>query len=303
MTKHVYTIKLTQAQQEVLERLLEERNWAAYELAHARFAYKNEGVNVVCYESGKLVVQGKGTEDFVSFMLEPEVTLEARLGYDTVSNPEWFESHAGMDECGKGDLFGPLVVACVVADESAVHAWLKGGVQDSKTMSQGRILSLAKQIRETPKVVCETSFCSMAKYNALMAKPRANLNHLLAWLHARCLEKALQRRFVPWALLDQFSKQPLVQRYLSAPENFELRMRTKAESDPVVAAASIIARATFLDKMDALSQQLGTPIPRGAGPKAKAALRSLYRTQGSDVLNDYVKRHFKTVSEVMAEGT
>ena len=112
-----------------------------------------------------------------------------------------------------------------------------------------------------------------------MAKPRANLNLLLAWQHAVALEDCLKRQATPWGLLDQFSEQPLVQRELKKKGwgNFDLRMRTKAEEDPVVAAASIVARAEFVRIMNKLSERFGKPLLKGASAAVKDKGRGDYR--------------------------
>ena len=124
-------------------------------MAYARFRVQRAACNVVGYQSGKLVVQGKGTEDFVRDILESEVTGDPQLGYESVHHPEWFELHAGMDESGKGDCFGSISVATVIADGQAVEGWMKAGIQDSKKITDGNILKLAKIIRKTPGVVVE----------------------------------------------------------------------------------------------------------------------------------------------------
>ncbi len=184
-------------------------------------------------------------------------------------NPEWFETHAGLDESGKGDLFGPLVSACVIADKPMIEKWREAGLQDSKKItSDAAILRLERLIRETKGVVIETTWAGMAKYNQLYKKFGNNLNKLLAWMHCKSAENALAKRHVPWGLLDQFSKQPLVQRQLKVPD-FELRMRTKAESDPVVAAASVIARAEYVRQMQKLSDQAGFTLGKGASAAVK----------------------------------
>src|SRR5207253_1551236 len=90
---------------------------------YARFAAEKDKLNVVFYESGKLVVQGKGTREFIEFVLEPEILKEARLGYETVLNPELLLPRLGVDESGKGDFFGPLCVAGVYVNESVVKSW------------------------------------------------------------------------------------------------------------------------------------------------------------------------------------
>jgi len=299
-----YTAKLPDGQMDRLRAICERRGWRPFEVAYARFAFKGPDVNVTAYTSGKIVIAGKGTEEFVTMTLEPEVTGEARLGYDEIHNPDWFEPHAGLDESGKGDFFGPVVAATVIAERSAIDAWRKAGVQDSKRISESQILKLDRLIRETPQVVVRTCYCSMPKYNELMGRSGANLNRLLAWQHATALQQALAEKSVPWGLLDQFSEQPLVQRELAKKgvKDFELRMRTKAESDPVVAAASVVARAEFVRLMQRLSERFGAPLQKGASALAKAQGAEIVRRFGARALGDFAKLHFRTAYEVVAEA-
>lgn len=300
--KTLYTIKLNREQGERLLGYCRSRLWEPKETPYAVFSFIGNKLNVTWYESGKLVLQGKGTEDFIRDVLEPQITGEALLGYDEVYHPDWYEEHAGLDESGKGDLFGPLVSACVVADGDLVREWISWGIRDSKKVGDKQARALAARIRKTRGAAVEVVWSSMAKYNEMMAKPRANLNLLLAWMHARTLEAALKKRRAPWGLLDQFSKQPLVQRYFKDSE-FELRMRTKAEEDPVVAAASIVARAEFLEHLDRLSEQAGRTLPKGSGPQAKAAAIEIVRKMGPEALSGFAKMHFKTAREAIAEGS
>jgi ribonuclease HIII len=301
-----YTIKLDDAQMETLRAICEARGWTPFEVAYTRFAFKNEPakVNLSAYTSGKLVIAGKGTEDFVRDVIEPEVTKAAKLGYDEVLNPDWFEAHAGLDESGKGDFFGPVVAATVIAEKTAIEAWRAAGVQDSKKITESRILELDRLIRGTPWVTVRTCFCSMPKYNELMRRPRANLNLLLAWQHATALSQALVEKPVKWGLLDQFSEQPLVQRELAKKkvENFELRMRTKAESDPVVAAASIVARAEYVRLMRELSRKFGEPLQKGASARVKEQAHQIIQKFGVQALGDFAKLHFRTAYEVVKDA-
>jgi ribonuclease HIII len=299
--KTLYTIQLNREQGQRLQAYCRERFWEPKETPYAVFSYIGNKLNVTWYTSGKLVIQGKGTEDFVRDVLEPQVTGEALLGYDEVHHPDWYEDHAGLDESGKGDLFGPLVSACVIADGDMIRDWVAMGIRDSKKVGDKQAKELAAKIRKTKGAVVETTWSSMAKYNEMMAKPRANLNLLLAWMHAKSLENALGKRSVPWGLLDQFSKQPLVQRYFKGKE-FELRMRTKAESDPVVAAASIVARALYLEQLERLSEQIGVELPKGSGAQAKQRAIEIVRKHGPDTLPSVAKMHFKTAKEALAEG-
>ncbi len=299
-----YTAKLDDAQMAKLQSICVERGWTPFEVAYTRFAFKADHLktNVSAYTSGKVVIAGKGTEDFVRDVLEPEVLGAATLGYDEVLHPDWFESHAGLDESGKGDFFGPVIAATVVADKPAIEAWRKAGVQDSKKIAEGKILLLDKLIRETSGAVVRTCFCGMPKYNDLMSRPGANLNRLLAWQHATALEQALVAKKVSWGLLDQFTEQPLVQRELAKKgvKDFELTMRTKAESDPVVAAASVVARAEFVRQMHLLSKKFGAPLQKGAGPLVKEQAHKIIEQFGVRALGEFAKLHFRTAYEVVS---
>ena len=298
-----YTIKLDDAQMGKLQAICAARGWTPFEVAYARFAYKAEHLkfNVTAYTSGKVVVAGKGTEDFVRDVLEPEVTGAAKLGYDDVLHPEWFEAHAGLDESGKGDFFGPVVAATVIADRAAIGRWIEAGVKDSKKIAETQIVKLDALIRGTKGAVVRTSYCGMPRYNELMARPRANLNSLLAWLHATALTGALAEKRVPWGMLDQFSEQPLVQRELARKgvTEFELKMRTKAEEDPVVAAASIVARAEFQRQMADLSRKFGGKLQKGAGPLVKEQGAEIIARFGARALGEFAKLHFRTAYEVV----
>lgn len=299
--KSMYTIKLDDEQMDKLADLLEGKSvggaWFPYDVAYSLFAFKGEKVNVVGYQSGKLVVAGKNTEDFVRDILEAEITGDPRLGYDEVHNPEWFTLHAGCDESGKGDLFGPLVVACVVADGDMVRQWMELGVADSKKLTDGSILKLDKEIRKTQGVVIQTAFARMPKYNELYNKFGRNLNKLLAWYHGKALNQALDERPAPWGLLDQFTKQKLVDAYVKERKDFNLISRTKAESDPVVAAASIVARAIYVREMKRLSDEIGEPLLKGASGRVLEQAKKIVSEKGADALKNYAKMHFKTAYE------
>ncbi|NBB79055.1 MAG: ribonuclease HIII [Verrucomicrobia bacterium] len=298
--KTMYTIKLDDEQMDRLADFLEADSsgiWSPYDVAYSLLAFKGEKVNVVGYQSGKLVVSGKNTEDFVRDILEAEITGDPRLGYDAVHNPEWFTLHAGCDESGKGDLFGPLVTACVIADGDMVRQWIELGVADSKKLTDGSILKLDKAIRQTEGVVLKTAFARMPKYNELYKKFGSNLNKLLAWYHGKSLNQALDERPAPWGLLDQFSKQKMVDAYVKERKDFELVSRTKAESDPVVAAASIVARAVYVREMKRLSDEVGEALVKGASGRVLAQAKKIVQEKGADALKAFAKMHFKTAYE------
>jgi ribonuclease HIII len=300
--KTIYTITLEPDQLEKLEEVCDKRLYGYYHVDHSLFAFKapHERVNIVAYKSGKVVIQGKGVESFVQNILEMEVTGEPRLGYDEIHHPEWFEAHAGVDEAGKGDLFGPLVSCCVIADGDMVRHWQEEGVKDSKSLTDGSILKLEKIILKTKGVVVKKTFANMTRYNDLMSRPAANLNKLLAWFHSKSIQSALATRKVEWGMLDQFSKAPLTQQQLKKDGvDFNLKMQTKAESDPVVAAASICARAEFVRQLRKLSTEFGEELKKGAGAQVKKQGEALVEKLGEHRLKDFAKVHFKTAYEIL----
>ena len=94
----MHTCKLTDEQAAALDGHLREHGFKPRAVPYARFAGEKDKLNVVFYESGKLVVQGKGTQEFVEFVLEPEILKQAELGYEEVLQPEMFVARIGVDE-------------------------------------------------------------------------------------------------------------------------------------------------------------------------------------------------------------
>ena len=189
-----YTRKLTDAQAAALRTWLEAHQYQFREVPYARFAAEKEKTNVVFYESGKLVVQGKGTQEFVEFVIEPEIVREARLGYEAVLNPDLLLPRLGVDESGKGDFFGPLCIAGAYVNESVVKAWADVGIRDSKNISSDkRIKELAELIRNTPGCVTTVVPIGNEAYNRLYTKMRS-VNAMLAWGHARVIENLMGQR-------------------------------------------------------------------------------------------------------------
>ena len=258
-------------------------------------------VNVSVYEKGpKIVVAGKGTEEFVTFILEPEVLGEARLGYEEVHAPEMFAPHFGIDESGKGDFFGPLVIAGAYVDRDIAHTFMQAGITDSKRIgSDARIRELAGLIRHTPGAVHSVVAIGPERYNALYAK-FGNLNKLLAWGHARVIENLLEiRPDCPRALSDQFANPRLIKTaLLEKGRGIVLEQRTKAESDLAVAAASILARERFIDWLAQTGKKMQRALPRGASAAVKDAARALVGTHGPAILGQLAKTHFKTAHEI-----
>jgi ribonuclease HIII len=300
MTSH--TAPLTPAQAETLRNLLAEKGFDFESKPYTLYAARKGKLSVTVYEKGpKVLIQGKETEDFIRFTLEPEVTGVAQIGYEEVLDPEQFEPHFGIDESGKGDYFGPLVIAGAYTDATIARRLIDAGIMDSKRItSAARIRKLAEMIRATPG--CTTTVISIGpeRYNQLHSSFK-NLNRLLAWGHARAIESlAAARPECPRALSDQFARPEVLQRALKEKGlTLQLDQRTKGESDTAVAAASILARERFIDWIDKASAAGGIRLPLGASPAVVQAARELVARDGPEMLGKVAKLHFKTTHEVL----
>jgi ribonuclease HIII len=243
----------------------------------------------------------------VQFLLEPEVLHEARFGYESVlaeqDHPDMFEPHAGIDESGKGDYFGPLVIAACYTDAEIARQLLQLKVADSKTIkSAHRMADLAGKIRTVTAGRFSVIAIGPDAYNRLYEK-FANLNRLLAWGHAKALENLLELEpSCPRAISDQFGRKETVLRALQERgRSIRLEQHPKAEADIAVAAASILARAEFVRRLEALAQQIGVDLPKGAGPAVTAAATLLARRDPA-LLGTVAKLHFRTTAAVRAQA-
>ena len=157
------------------------------------FLQQKGRLNITVYEKGpKVLIQGKDTREFVKFTLEPKILGVAELDYEEQLYPQMFEPHFGIDESGKGDFFGPLVIAGAYTDKTLARSLIDIGVNDSKKISDSKIKKLSKIIKETPGIEYEIISISPTKYNELYSKI-GNLNNLLAWGHAKCIENLCQK--------------------------------------------------------------------------------------------------------------
>ena len=207
------------------------------------------------------------------------------------------DSWIGLDESGKGDYFGPLVIAGVRVDPDLSRQLTSLGVKDSKRLSDRRVLDLDPSIRR----ICRHAVVAIGpeRYNELYDKMR-NLNRLLAWGHARALENLLAEGDCPRAIADQFGDERFIRAALMKKGGaIELVQRPRAEDDPAVAAASVVARAEFLRRLRRLSDQYGMELPKGASDRVVEAADRLLRERSDAELKKVAKWHFKTTRQVL----
>ncbi|OGH98941.1 MAG: ribonuclease HIII [Candidatus Margulisbacteria bacterium GWF2_38_17] len=204
----------------------------------------------------------------------------------------------GTDESGKGDFFGPLVVAGVYCDERIAKILEILGVKDCKLTSDKQVLELAIKIEQ----ICPYAIIAIGnpKYNEMYEKSR-NLNSIMGWAHATTIEKVLEKQPCDTVLSDKFADDAVIKSRLKEKgKQVKLIQRTKAESHIAVAAASVIARARFLNTLSAYEKQYGFEFGKGgASPKVIATGKQFIKEQGKENLNQVAKMHFKTLESIL----
>lgn len=299
-----YTIEITETEARALKKKLQERaGFEEAEREYAAFCFTGAKVNVAYYaKRGKLVVQGSGADEFLEFVLliDPATGVSAAKKSKSGSKVD-ATPHFGVDESGKGDYFGPLVIAGVYSDERTADALVKLGCKDSKAIPDDKkIASIAAKIIATPGIAYEVVCIGPKRYNELYTE-FGNLNRLLAWGHARVIA-ALHEK-VPSctrALSDQFANEWVLKTALGKRRvPVQLEQRTKAESDVAVAAASILARARFVKWMNDTAAAAGCDMPLGCAGHVTKAARAFVAKHGQERLADVAKLHFKTTAKVL----
>lgn len=216
-------------------------------------------------------------------------------------SPKLVAAHIGTDEAGKGDYFGPLVVAGVYLDEQQATQLRSLGVRDSKTLSDTAIVALADEIKHLcpPQHVTVLSY-QPAHYNRLYSEVQ-NLNQLLAKAHAHIIQTLQQATGCQFALVDQFGPEALMQQALQALHcQITLEQRPRAEEDVAVAAASILARAEFVAQFARLAKYAQMELPKGASNPAIVVIgRDLVARFGQDMLRRLAKLHFQTTQAIL----
>jgi len=216
-----------------------------------------------------------------------------------LSTPLIEGAHIGTDEAGKGDYFGYLVIAAAYLEPQQAESLRELGVRDSKRMSDASVRKAAGQIKD--KFPHDIVRISPRRYNELYAELR-NLNRLLAWGHARAIENLLQRSPATLVVSDQFGdEQWLREALMRKGRQVTLLQTPRAEQDLAVAAASVLARAVFLETLDALSTRIGIRLPKGSTHVMDTA-RELWRRGGEELLSEVAKLHFRVTRSLRNPG-
>src|SRR5579884_3575952 len=249
-------------------------------------------IPISLYSSGKALIQGKVSA------LQSELTSWWYGRTASSTRNAAGKARIGLDESGKGDYFGPLVIGAVYVDEHTEERLLALGVRDSKLLTDSRILALAEGIQTLcPHFVVPIE---PKRYNELYNKIQ-HLNRLLAWGHAWTLEQMLEKVPGKLAVIDQFGDESyILQALREKGRSITIVQRPRAEEDIAVAAASILARAKFVQQLEQLSRRVGKVLPKGASDPAIIAVgRELAAESGKDILTEVAKLHFKTTQAIL----
>jgi ribonuclease HIII len=244
----------------------------------------------------KTILQGDEKSDLykkVKTLVSDELMLE--LVDPELKEPE---EYIGTDECGKGDFFGPLVVAAVFVNASTKKHLLKIGVKDSKDLSDYQIRILAKEIKKIVADNFTLISINPKKYNEVY-KQFGNLNSLLNWAHSKALSNLFEKIDCKTVITDKFSNKDLDISSLSKHSDVEFIQETKAEKYVGVAAASIIARENFLDWFEA-KDRMGLSLPKGSSIETEVFAKKLLNSIGKEKLHELAKLHFKTYKKIKA---
>lgn len=309
MAQETVVVELARDEGEVLRRKLGEGAFEFRSVPHARFSVKGEGVVATLYGSGKLVVQGSDPRSFLLRFLEREPAPASPGAPHAGAAAEAARIAVlergplvGSDEAGKGDWFGPLVVAAVRLEPADAARLREGGVMDSKRLADARVLALAGALgAHVPHAV---ERLDPPEYNRAYEE-LGNLNPLLARLHTRAIRAVARPGDA--VLIDRFADERLMRRELAgdpdlaALELGEVQQLPRAERAMAVAAASVLARAAFLEGLHELSRTFGVDLPKGAGDPVDAAGRAFLALHPPERLGDVAKLHFRNTEKLLGE--
>lgn len=291
---NTFSEKITQKQAEEIKSFLANLGATFDSVQYSVWRAKTSNFQAIYYTSGKLLIQGKDVSDIASKVNEI-------LGKSSCSEKREeilmnAEKYIGTDESGKGDFFGPLVVAGVQVNSENKQKFIDLGVKDSKKLDDKKILQLANIIKAN--AVHSVVIMTPVKYNELYNKFK-NLNKLLAWGHARAIENILEKSPCEYALADKFGDESLIKNALMQKgRSIILNQMVRAEADIAVACASVIARAEFVKRMADMEAKYELTMSKGASDKVVQQAKEFVKKYSFERLNEVAKIHFKTTNEL-----
>ncbi len=258
-------------------------------------------------EKGVVVIywsQKKGfsfvCEGNFSFKDEILLLLSGKVPVKSKSNFNFKNGYIGMDESGKGDYFGPLVLCGFILNDNVKNVLDELGVADSKKLTHKKNLQIYEILKKDLRNFYKVKIIMPDEYNESIetfSKQNKKLNHLLGQAYSWLIRDFNDKKSV--YLIDKFSDERFIKEFLG--NDYNLVLKERAETYTGVAAASIIARSVFLENMLELSQEAGLELPLGAGKKCDETAKNLLEKIGEKGLKKYVKWHFKNTKKVKGD--
>lgn len=262
------------------------------------------GAVAVMYTSGKLVIQGK--ENLVNEVLDQALGSE-KLKDDDVSSIGLSEADliVGCDEAGKGEFFGPLVLAACYIPIEMRDEIVGLGVDDSKKLTDDKIITIVEKLQE--KVLFELNIVNPGRLNQRWRKIK-NISEIMAQEYAVIIKKVSNE-------IGDFKKQGaiVVDRFTKISSRMEKSLDEVGISmggDGVkcvqipngerylsVAVASVLARAKYLEVMNDYELEYERKFPRGYSGVVEFSEKFI-EDFGSEVFQSVAKTFFKTSDAV-----
>lgn len=265
-------------------------------IPYAIFQAQEEDTVITLYESGKAMFQG------ISADVDASMWAMLQDKKEETNNEEdlYHITSIGSDEVGTGDYFGPVVVCAAYVNIEDIKFLEELKVKDSKQTTDDYIRKIAPTIAK--KIDYELLVLSNKEYNEKY-KEIKNINKIKAIMHNKVLYTLHQRHSdCNKIIIDEFAKENSYFNYLKEVTNVErnLIFTPKAENkNMAVGAAAILARFTFLEIMDKLSDKYHEPLLKGASSEVDKQAERLIEKYGKEVLEDIAKLHFINTERIL----
>lgn len=268
-------------------------------IPYTNFVAQKNGVTITAYTSGKVMFQGNQAQKEAAQWEtgQKAVSKQTTKKQNESQLPEGFDKLTviGSDEVGNGSYFGPVTVCAAFVDQDHLAPLKAIGVRDSKELTDPQIRQMAEEIKKL--IPYQLLIVNPQKYNQI--QPNYNAVRMKVALHNQAILLLLNKiaPVKPDAILiDQFTPETNYRKYLQMESQQvpgKIYFKTKGEQYHLaVAAASIISRASFLEELEAASQELGFTVPSGAGSKSDQVAARILQEGGLDLLGNYAKLHF-----------
>ncbi len=239
----------------------------------------------------KVILQGDDSSSFYK-LINSIVFDQQSLDLVDKKIDEEPDEYVGSDEAGKGDIFGPLVIAALYVNQTTSKQLVKIGVRDSKDLADSQISFIASKIKSIVQDNFHILCLEPKQYNQVYERYH-NLNKLLSWAHSKAIEKTFDNKKAFCVITDKFSNSGLEIQRNKKFSDVNFILTEKGERFIAVAAASILARDTFVKWFDIQRTTLGIDLPKGSSLSTIELAKSIQKKYPLEFVQSIAKTHFK----------